>query len=58
MSRVSFKRAVGRVGVPGVVALSFLAVPTASAAGVSITVDGAQTFQTISGLGADINPHS
>ena len=37
---------------------SFGALQVADAAGVSTTVDGSRTFQTISGLGADINPHS
>src|SRR5690349_379125 len=58
MVRVSRQRAVAAVG--GLVAalLSFVGPPVAHAAAVSITVDGGRRFQTISALGADINPHS
>ncbi|WP_091756959.1 Ig-like domain-containing protein [Pedococcus cremeus] len=41
-----------------VVLLSFVGLPAAHAANVEIAVDGGQTLQTISALGADINPHS
>lgn len=41
-----------------VVTLSCVGVPVANASTVDITVDGGQKFQTISALGADINPNS
>jgi Lamin Tail Domain len=51
-------RPIAAFGALGVVLLSLVGVPVAHAATADITVDGARSFQTISGLGADINPHS
>jgi hypothetical protein len=57
MLRVSV-RPIAVVGVLAVFVLSFVDVPVAHASTVDITVDGGQKFQTISALGADINPNS
>ena len=58
MVRVSPQRAVAAIGGLAAALLSFVGSPVAHAAAVSITVDGGRRFQTISALGADINPHS
>ena len=57
MSRVPL-RAVAVLGWTAVVAPMLVVVPVAHASPVDITVDGGQKFQTISALGADINPNS
>ncbi|MFL5518762.1 MAG: Ig-like domain-containing protein, partial [Gemmatimonadales bacterium] len=57
MLRVSV-RPIAVMGGLAIFALSLVGVPVARASSVDVTVDGGQTFQTISGLGADINPHS
>jgi hypothetical protein len=58
MFRVSV-RPIAVMGGLAALGLSFLGgVPAAHASTVDVTVDGVQRFQTISGLGADINPSS
>jgi len=57
MLRVSV-RPIAVMGGLAVFALSLVVVPVAHASPVDITVDGGQKFQTISALGADINPNS
>ncbi len=51
-------RPIAVMGWATVFTLSFVGLPVAHASPVDITVDGGQTFQTISALGADINPDS
>ena len=58
MLRAIHKRVVAIVAGMAVVLLSFVGLPAAHAANVEIAVDGGQKLQTISALGADINPHS
>jgi fibronectin type 3 domain-containing protein len=58
MLRLSIKGAIAAIAGLLIVLLSFVSIPVADAANVSIGVDGSQRFQTISALGADINPNS
>src|SRR4051812_1678966 len=58
MSRVAVRLAIPVVGGLVVVLLSLVGRSSANAATITVTVDADQKFQTISGLGADINPNS
>ena len=58
MLRVPYTRAVPVIAGLIVVLLWLLGLPAAHAASVPIAVDGSQKFQTMSALGANINPHS
>jgi hypothetical protein len=58
MLRVLVTRTIAVVAGLGVALFSFEGAPVAHAATIDITVDGAKSFQTISALGADINPNS
>jgi hypothetical protein len=58
MRWVSLERPFVVAGALAVVLLSAAGSPLANAATIDITIDGSHKFQTISALGADINPHS
>jgi hypothetical protein len=58
MVRLSLERVLAVVGVLALALVTFVGSPTARAADVSVTVDGSQKHQTMTALGADINPHS
>jgi hypothetical protein len=58
MLRVSLERTIAATAALAVVLLSFVGVPVVHASTVDISVDGGHKFQTISALGADINPDS
>src|SRR4051794_1232424 len=52
------ERTIAGIGGLGVVLLLSVGAPVTNAGTVGLTVDGGQKFQTISALGADINPNS